>query len=304
MSSFADMFQDAGPWGFAVFGSTLLMLFISLVVTHIPLKWLGKIPTILHGIFLFPFLILLVGITIGLGNMSEAVMQAPPEYGSLMVFKGTGMTMLLYLMLGLYSLVPFWLAFRSMMAFWEVQKAKDWKDGFMGLLPSLSIWMLATIGSGVIWMMSETRGYGPAISFGMILSFAAIVPFSSMTQHKEDGDKLAFFSNYLGFLGVWVLFLASWGYEWYWRLDLLASAPEDMKYLAFSDPFGVVGTGITSVLGILFFVLLFYYAVKMRAHRIQAIALTIISLGMFSTTYLIGATGDSLIEKAKSAQTE
>lgn len=298
------MIQDAGPWGLAILAATLLMLFISLVVTHIPLKWLGKIPTILHGIFLLPFLVLLVGVTISIGQVNEALQFAQADYTQLLEFKGTAITMLLYLMLGLYSLVPFWLAFRSMMAFFQVQKAKEWSAGVIGLLPSLAVWMLATIGSGFIWMFSTAKGYGAGISFFMILSFTAIVPFSAMTQHEEDGDKLAFFANYLGFLGVWVLFLASWAYEWYWRLDFLAVGPEDMKSIAFVEPFGVIGATVTSVISILFFVILFYYAVKMKKDRIQAIVLTIITLGLFSTTYLVGATGDSLIQKSRAEHME
>ncbi len=297
MTSVTYMLQDAGPWGFAVLGSTLLMLFISLVVTHIPLKWLNKIPTILHGVFLFPFLVLLVGMSIGIEQMEAAIQTAPADYSAVMEYKGTAIVQILYVMLGLYSLVPFWLAFRSMISFFAIQKSKEWKKGGIGVLPSFSVWLLATIGAGVIWMMSETEGYGPAISFFMIMSFAAIVPFSSMTQHQDDGDKLAFFSNYLGLLGVWVLFLASWGYEWSWRMEVLASAPSDKQYIAYHDPFGSIGLGITVILGIFFFVMLFYYAVKMRAQRIQAIALIIITLGVFSTTYLVGSTGDSLIAK-------
>ena len=80
-------------------------------------------------------------------------------------------------------------------------------------------------------------------------------------------------------------------------MEVLASAPSDKQYIAYLDPFGNIALSITVITGILFFVMLFYYAVKMRTERIQAIALIIITLGVFSTTYFVGSTGDSLIAK-------
>ena len=299
-----ELLQQAGIWGYLVLFLSLFMLFISLVLTHIPLKWLGKIPMILHGIFLLPFLMLILAIWVEYSSMNEILLElkrGSSDLGDLEA-RATHMILNVYLLLGLYSLMPFWLAFRSVMAFITIQKEKKWTAGFTGFIPSMTAWLLACIFMIVIWSISNTEGYGIGISTVLLVNFAIIVPFSSMTQDEEDGDKLAFFSNYLSVLSTWVLFLCTWAYEWILRLKGVGYAIQYDEVIEITKPFSEAGQALVGLMCLVFFVILFYYSMMMKTQKVQTIALTLITVMVFAGTYLVGARAEGVLDRYLASQ--
>jgi hypothetical protein len=301
---FVELLQQAGIWGYLLLFLSLFMLSISLVLTHIPLKWLGKIPTILHGIFLLPFLMLILAIWVEYSSMNEILLElksGPSDLPGLEA-RATHIILNVYLMLGLYSLMPFWLAFRSVMAFITIQKEKKWRAGFTGFIPSMGAWLLACIFMIVIWSVSNTEGYGIGISIVLLVNFAIIVPFSSLTQDEEDGDKLAFFSNYLSILSAWVLFLCTWAYEWTLRLKGVEYAIQYNETIEITKPFSETGQAFVGLMCVVLFVILFYYSMMMKSQKVQAIALTLITAMVFAGTYLVGARAEGVLDRHQVSQ--
>lgn len=296
---FVELLQQVGVWGYLILFTSLLMLFISLVLTHIPLRWLGKIPTIVHGVFLLPFLILILGVSVGFSYLEEVLKSLQDlsfEQQLGLEAKGTRTILSAYLMLGLYSLMPFWFAFRSMMAFILIQKDKKWRAGFTGCLPSMSAWFLACVVMIVLLAVSDTDGYGIEASAALLVMFTTIVPFSSMTLADEDGDKLAFVSNYLSVLSAWVLFLCAWAYEWTLRLRSVETAMLDNELIEISKPFSEAGQTFVGLICLVLLGILFYYAAMMKSQKIQAIILTVITMMVFAGTYLLGARAEGILD--------
>jgi len=207
-----------------------------------------------------------------------------------------------YLLLGLYSLMPFWLAFRSGIAFITIQKEKKWRAGFTGLIPSMSAWLLACIFMIVIWSVSNTEGYGILISIVLLVNFAIIVPFSSMTQDENDGDKLAFFSNYLSVLSTWVLFLCTWAYEWILRLKDVGFATQYNEVIEITKPFSEASQALVALMCVVLFVILFYYSMMMKSQKVQALVLTFITALVFAGTYLVGARAEGVLDRHLASQ--
>ena len=302
---FVELLQQGGVWGYLILFTSLLMLFISLVLTHIPLRWLGKIPTIVHGVFLLPFLILILGVSVGFSYLEEvlkSLQELSFEQQLGLEAKGTRAILSAYLMLGLYSLMPFWFAFRSMMAFILIQKEKKWRAGIIGCLPSMSAWFLACVVMIVLLAVSDTDGYGIEASAALLVMFTTIVPFASMTLADEDGDKLAFVSNYLSVLSAWVLFLCAWTYEWTLRLRSVETAMLDNELIEISQPFSEEGQTFVGLICLVLLGILFYYAAMMKSQKIQAIILILITMMVFAGTYLLGARAEVILDSYQAYQ--
>ena len=293
--------QDTEPWGMIVFLSTLLMLFVSLVITHIPLKWLNKIPTILHGMFLLPFLVYFVVIFMDVSEVQQAILSREhPDIPTTRELEVISEVYYVAVCLGLYALMPFWFAFRSMVAMYDLQKVKEWREGVLSIAPSLGVWSFITCLIGIVWLVTEPVGWGVGFGLFLVLSFTAIVPFSSLTQHQEGGDKLAFFSNYLGVLALWVWFFAVWGFEIHARVVTVMMYPDSLT----TYPFGMNATIVISCMILLSFCMLVYYALKMRGEKLQALLVTLFSFGLFSAMFIMLPEGEPLVQSFLSTNTQ